>query len=555
MSHSFFISPECLAAKVRLPAQFAHFDSNDALDVFLSPMKPREKVVTAEDIQSSLYFVHVEQPEDAHLITPSDFRDPVYSEQSRLSPNPSFAPPVQRKAVPGVSTAASGAGAPLRKPLPGTLAPISNFENKQNISAGSYTQNAQRPDILGADYGPRRSLDAPQQRQGIQRQTAAPRSSSEIPQPAGTSLTLIRRDPASGAQWNVARIEDPSVLEVSSSNPTDFASKKKIGTPMYIEIFNPGYSKFLHSQTAGESTLLSRPNDLSVRSHQTGAATQPSAPEPWTDCPTSSSDNTFRRRLWMEGSQYTNGGFGHRKKNSHDFSTGRPDLTNSHGAQGERYSMDSRSPSSSSFLTRNDQPYSTSQVSDRQTSFRGYVFTSPWNGRCEFATGAVGGTLKVIICSYDSSPHFALIVLQCRHIVPGLQGAPPAATQVSELRFNLPSSSKATTPRGEESSKRSSFFHRGRHSRNNSSASINREDSVEDARNSLDRLDLSLGQEFAGGGFGGKQAKLGKMIIEDEGLKMMDLLVAANLGLWWRAYEKGSTASKGDRGTFQVPAW
>jgi hypothetical protein len=28
-------------------------------DVFLTPMKPREKVVTAEDVQSSLYYVHV----------------------------------------------------------------------------------------------------------------------------------------------------------------------------------------------------------------------------------------------------------------------------------------------------------------------------------------------------------------------------------------------------------------------------------------------------------------------------------------------------------------
>jgi hypothetical protein len=58
-------------------------------------------------------------------------------------------------------------------------------------------------------------------------------------------------------------------------------------------------------------------------------------------------------------------------------------------------------------------------------------------------------------------------------------------------------------------------------------------------------MDLSLGQEFAGGGFGGKQAKLGKLIIEDEGLKMLDLLVATNMALWWRAYEKVDPSSKG----------
>jgi len=80
--------------------------------------------------------------------------------------------------------------------------------------------------------------------------------------------------------------------------------------------------------------------------------------------------------------------------------------------------------------------------------------------------------------------------------------------------------------------------------------SVHRDDSVEDARSSLDRLDLSLGQEFAGGGFGGKQAKLGKIILEDEGLKMLDLLVATNIGLWWRAYEKAQAAARGDRGNY-----
>jgi len=112
------------------------------------------------------------------------------------------------------------------------------------------------------------------------------------------------------------------------------------------------------------------------------------------------------------------------------------------------------------------------------------------------------------------------------------------ALPVSELRFNLPGSSKPSTPRVEESSKRSSFFHRPRHSRNNSSLVDSRVESTEDVRRSFDRMDLSLGQEVAGGGFGGKKAKLGKLIIEDEGLKMIDLLVAANLALWWRAYER-----------------
>jgi hypothetical protein len=55
---------------------------------------------------------------------------------------------------------------------------------------------------------------------------------------------------------------------------------------------------------------------------------------------------------------------------------------------------------------------------------------------------------------------------------------------------------------------------------------------------SAGKLDLSLGLERAGGGFAGRNAKMGKLIVEHEGMKMLDLLIAANLSLWWKAYEK-----------------
>lgn len=51
-----------------------------------------------------------------------------------------------------------------------------------------------------------------------------------------------------------------------------------------------------------------------------------------------------------------------------------------------------------------------------------------------------------------------------------------------------------------------------------------------------DRLDFSLARELAGGGMRGKSAKLGKLVIEDEGIKMLDLVVAACMAVWWRGY-------------------
>jgi hypothetical protein len=63
------------------------------------------------------------------------------------------------------------------------------------------------------------------------------------------------------------------------------------------------------------------------------------------------------------------------------------------------------------------------------------------------------------------------------------------------------------------------------------------EDEDEDD-DSGDILNLSLGREKAGGGIRGKRAKLGKLIVHDEGLKMLDLIVAANMGIWWTVWER-----------------
>lgn len=380
-------------------------------DVFLSPMKPRDKVVTAEDIQNSLYFVHVDHPEDPRLIEPPpSFREPVYQEQTSPPSSHPQGPPIQRKAILNTSVAPSVPAGPKRKPLPGALAPIEDFQRRQHPSATNGTQTSSN--LLAPDYTPRHSFDSLQYQAENERPLPSIRRPSGPPYPSGTSLTLIRRDPASGAQWNVAQIDDPPILDVSSSTLNN-PPKKQVGAPLYIEITNPGYSKFLHSEPGP-------PQAIQVKE---GA--------------------TFRRRLWMEGSKYANGDFGHRRLNSHDsYASTESPRNSSEGRHHEISSAGLRSPEPQSFLSRDNQSYSTIQVSNRQSTFRGYVFMSPWNGRCEFVTGTGGASLK------------------CQHLVPGLQGAPPAAMSVSELRFNLPTNSKATTPRGEETLKRPSFFHR-----------------------------------------------------------------------------------------------
>jgi hypothetical protein len=155
--------------------------------------------------------------------------------------------------------------------------------------------------------------------------------------------------------------------------------------------------------------------------------------------------------------------------------------------------------------------------------------------------------------------------LQCKYAPsesPLLQASNPIT--VSELRFNLPATSPtgarsptATTPPAptippttttpdpatdpttdDRGGRRSRFFRRFKQKLEalaNSPANGRR---GSEPIISTTRLDLSLGLELAGGGFAGHNAKMGKLIVESEGMKMLDLLIAANLSLWWKAYEK-----------------
>jgi hypothetical protein len=351
-------------------------------------MKPRQKVVTAEDITSSLYFLHVEQPEDANLVAPIEAQESHIMGSYPAAPNVPPIPTVQRKALPGASIMP-----PVRKPLSGVLAPINDFGDGQNMMAG---KRSHQPEIMAPDYNVGHSFDAHKHQRENQPLAPSSHRSMQTPRQAGTSLMLIRRDPTSGAQWNVARIEDPPAFDVSSSNLNERGTKRSIGAPMYIDVTNPGYSKFLHSGDTSHINSATDPNDLHVQSLPIRRAPLTQMPAPSADGRTIPSPNIFRRRLWMEGSQYTGASFGYRKNSSYDFNSRRPVSRDSYDARADRSLGDTMPAPPPAFLSRDDQAYSTIQVSDRQTSFRGYVFTSPWNGRCEFVTGAGGGSLKVM---------------------------------------------------------------------------------------------------------------------------------------------------------------
>ncbi|PSK46359.1 hypothetical protein B9Z65_5327 [Elsinoe australis] len=438
-------------------------------DVFLTPLKPRDRVVNAQDVQSSLYFLHVDSPEDVLVKKAHQPVSPVIPEDATTS--------IGRKPVGGLV---------MRKPLPTPPASPGYSQDEPSPSAPSSAWNTGVP--LRKSLVPRRSPERELHLQPIPTTSAFSETSSSLCselEPCQT-LTLIRRDPSSGDQWNIAKIQDPPVDEVSSESfkeNSGFTKRiKNSGSPLFIDIQNSGYVQFIVP-------------DLPPRGVANRASLSP-APSP------SPEERVFQRRLWMDGSRFAN----------HTYASRRPLSVATN---------DASSASSLNLSVASSRPSLSTVGVDRRS--KGYAFYDVWGNKCEFSTASTGRSLK------------------CRQICNApIMSDNAGFEDVSELRFNLPShhfSAKSeSSMNAETDSRRKSYFSASK----GLGASSIRNGHTRNSTSEVGTVDYSLGRERAGGGFGGRDAKLGKLIVEDMGLKMLDLVVAANMALWWRAYERCS---------------
>ena len=436
-------------------------------DVFLTPLRPREKVVNAQDVQSSLYFLHVDDLRDTPRPLTQPLAERKFSGESALSKRLSRASTISRKPLP----------TPPASPDDGCFA-FDLPARQPQAQSGRHLSVPPRKPVLPA-RGCARDISFGQMSASStfgDAETTANSSTTDH----GTSLTLIRRDATTGAQWNVAKIRDPVVEDISSEslrNIDSFGPKaKSSGAPLFLDLSNPGYSKFLHSGHTRSDWRTSVADS-----------------SPASDDALSQTNGAFSRRMWLEGCKFSEHSYMHRRSTTQNL-------------------LGTASKSSSQ-LPRNILP----AIDKRGKS---YTFMSPWNGRCEFTVGAAGGSLK------------------CRHSVQSTSSHAETTADISELRFNLPTRAPSSSlDLSASTSKRPSYY---THERTRSEPWPESEPHWTSIRDESGGIDYSLGGERAGGGFGGKQAKLGKLIIEDEGQKMLDLVVAANLALWWRAYERTS---------------
>ncbi|KAK6821822.1 hypothetical protein PG987_014647 [Apiospora arundinis] len=383
----------------------------------------------------------------------------------------------------------------------------------------------------------------------------SPPSKSRTPSPGKRkpftpfSLTIIRRDPSTGQQWNIGQ-----VASYQLEHPEMFVEDRHIPSPsINIHLEAAGYNKFrgmpmslanfdigalrgsLDAMRPGSASSKQVPSihNLSINNAMEPPASKAAAfhgferqvkmayGPSWT----ANIRNAFRRLDSKDGDLPTSPGktFGHSRDTS----------ATSVGSYGGDFDG-------------GEAPIITTPGQGLKP--RGYMFMSPWHGKCEFRTTSGGRGL------------------QCRHILPGTGGAynplvdggggdgPTSPSggrsrkgsvarsniqEISELRFNLPSAELFGKPPADQ--QHQAHLHEGRERMRDrifNQMTNKTEDDLDDYEYEYQGYDMTLGKEKAGGGNRGKRAKMGKLIIAEDGLKMLDLVVAANVGIWWCVWER-----------------
>ncbi|KAF7545946.1 hypothetical protein G7Z17_g8788 [Cylindrodendrum hubeiense] len=533
-------------------------------DVILSPFKPQLKIVSSEDVASSLYYIHLEAPSSdlSASAAPQDdgFRSSSDEGSSARNiprkPLPETAKPLASPSrdflpVPGnenndpmrprghtVSFASDAArSAPPRYDQDGRLSldsqaaeprpQASSVRRTATVSRRPLgprgprairtppTPNADKPlpafpPLSPTNDGERVPAHASNsKRRSFASRSPSPRKQGETSFTNPFTLALIRRDPSTGNQWNVGHVSSYQSEAAAAVEQDDFGpflpnvppvQSPAANPPINIQIETLGYGRFRNmparkSFDSGPGDGI--PTDAKVPRSE-GAVLSRQVLMGYTK-----TMRTNWREKWNQESRHERGRHG--SVTSVD-STGSADLA--------------------------PEPQTTLGQPGPGMRPRGYVFTSPWNGRCEFRTGTTGRSVRCYHILHDNQPAALNTLMD--------QGVPipqqfVGSMALSELRFNLPSVELFKSPEGREEVKTQIQGHFNKLLQKFDERT-NRNNDYDDGM--VSPFDVNLGKEKAGGGNRGKRAKMGKLIIYPDGLKMLDLVVAANMGVWWGAWEK-----------------
>lgn len=311
------------------------------------------------------------------------------------------------------------------------------------------------------------------------------------------TLTLIRRDPSTGAQWNIGKISshqlDAAEQEEQQQQGRLFAStaqdQPQERPPIDIRIEHSGYAKF---------------RGMAKPRAPLDAAAMAAIAANGLDEPAQDDTTVFSRQVQM---LYSRSWTSNLKDKFHRLEE--------HMSKGHR-------------RTNSDQSTEEKETTSLGVPMpgmkpRGYVFTSPWDGKCEFRTGNGGRSVRCYHTLQEGqSNNYNPLVDQ------GFSLPKSSSVAVSELRFNIPGAEIFPSSDQDVESKLRGHF----------AKLLNKDSGSDENDNTVSPFELNVGGEKAGGGSRGTRAKLGKLLIYSDGLKMLDLVIAANIGVWWGAWER-----------------
>lgn len=458
-------------------------------DVFLSTIKPLDKVVRAEDVQSCLYYIHVHSPDDDSIL-----------ERTEGDPKDHVPPPAPLQAV-----NRAGVGAIQRKPLPQRSIHPSVHASSMSSSPMSGKQYDTHENRISKILGPRpinRSSQTPSPAV-LEDVTSRQNTTGRLPTEPTRSTRSVDAYELKMQQLERAYAANAAVIQSCHSSDVNDIQDMAGHFPNHSVQMQP-----TPTHSGASLTIIRRYNGRQSNVGKVfGGKHLEILNEGYLKC---------TNRHAQEGPAESHGCYGDAAHTPHIFQTELISTRQMHGPT--RQSL----PVSEAYTTK-DMGMPTSEAASQSQRF---AFSTPWGRRCDFLTGIAGRSLK---CRHEAYP-----------------GGQPS--RLSELRFNLPSSQALRSP--VKSKHAGERWERKRHSlsfrkstdlaspRAEIACSSEASSPVSEGELEAPPLDLSLGQEHAGGGFGGKQAKLGKLIIAPEGLQMLDLLVTANSAMWWKVYEK-----------------
>jgi hypothetical protein len=390
-------------------------------DIILTTLKPQLKNVTATDVESSLYLLHLNTEDDARLL--AEEQENALSEAHTES-HVAGENPLPRKPLPDTARSSldlSRLGEPdfrrpvqvttaslHRKPLPAPARSSLDLGRSENLGRQGHSSHDVDPSSVGREFQRReltshesRTQTRKQVKETLQRKPLGPRplgSESSIErkplsgienQPLNSgpqiqdfapskissesarsdpshlgdfktdgstksfSLTIIRRDPASASQWNVGGVTG----EGHSRGMRAMSYSKRPYFDISVHLTTPGYTSFRNSQTASHN--VSQP-----QVHNRQGAVDESG--------TAASDWVFHRQVCMEGTSFFERGSKQHNQSQSDSS----DMVA--GTRGN------------SAAVLPGVRFGDSAADTHESTSKGYVFLSPWGGRCKFTTGRGG---------------------------------------------------------------------------------------------------------------------------------------------------------------------